>query len=144
MTDTTELIEKVFSFLRCMKEQMSLQNDMMNLSMVQLHTLIFIKHHPATPMKAVAEYIKVELPSATNIVEKLVRLAYVKRQTDKEDRRLVLLNLTPKGDNLLSDATKERAKNMEKILTYLSEKDRKELSRIFNTLIKAMEEKNEK
>lgn len=123
---------------------MSLQSDVLNLSMIQLQALIFIKQKPATPMKAVAEYLRVELPSATSIVEKLVKLSYVERLTDKDDRRLVLLQLTSKGESLLTDAMKERSKNMEKILSYLSEKDREELSRIFDTLIKAMEEKHEK
>lgn len=144
MPTTNTLIEKTFSFLRCMKGQMSLQSDVLNLSMIQLQTLIFIKQNPTTPMKAVAEYLRVELPSATSIVEKLVKLSYVKRQTDTEDRRLVLLHLTPKGESLLADAMKERSKNMEHILSYLSEKDRDELSRIFDTLIKAMEENNER
>lgn len=144
MPTTSTLIEKTFSFLRCMKGQMSLQSDVLNLSMIQLQTLIFIKQNPATPMKSIAEYLRVELPSATSIIEKLVKLTYVKRQTNKDDRRLVLLHLTPKGEDLLTDAMKERSKNMEKILSYLSEKDREELSRIFGTLIKAMEENNER
>lgn len=144
MHNNSTLIDKTFSFLRCMKGQMSLQNDVMNLSMIQLQALIFIKQNPETPMKAVAEYLKVELPSATSIIEKLVKLSFIKRETDKDDRRLVLLNLTDKGRQLLEEATKERAKNMEKIFTYLSEKDKEELSRIFDTLIKAMEENNEK
>ncbi len=144
MNKTNSLIEKVFTFLRCMKEQMSLQTDMMNLSMVQLHTLHYIKQNPGTPMKSLAEYLKVELPSATTIVEKLVKLSFVKRQTDKDDRRLVLLHLTPKGEELLIGAMKERAKNMEKILAYLSEKDKDDLSRIFDTLVMAMEKLDEK
>ncbi len=144
MNKTTQLIEVIFSFLRCMKEQMSSQSEAMNLSMIHLHKLIFINQNPATHMKAVAEYLKVELPSATSIINKLVKLSYVIRQTDAEDRRLVLLNLTAKGEGLLSEAMEARAKNMKKILTYLSEKDQNELFRIFGTLIKAMEEKNEK
>ncbi|HEX7042761.1 MAG TPA: MarR family transcriptional regulator [Patescibacteria group bacterium] len=144
MNNSSALIEKTFSFLRCIKERMSLQTDVMNLSMVQLHTLLYIKHNPSTPMKSIAEYLKVELPSATSILNNLVKLQYVKRNTDKDDRRLVLLTLTSKGETLLSDAMKERTKNMEKILSYLSEKDRQELLRIFDTLVIAMEKNNEK
>lgn len=144
MNQTNNLIEKMFTYLRCMKDQMSLQNDMMNLSMIQLHTLIFIRKHPNTPMKAVAEYLKVELPSATTIVNKLVKLSYVKRHTDKDDRRLVLLTLTQKGESLLEDAMKERTSNMERLLSNLSQKDQDNLSKIFDTLIKAMEKQDEK
>jgi len=133
---TNALTDTLFTFLRCMKEQMSSKEA--QVSMVQLQTLHFLKQHPHSPMRKVAEYLGVELPSATSLVEKLVKTNIVERHTDEEDRRLVKISLTKKGDLLMAKAVEERRKNIEKVLSQLSSGDKKQLLTILKKLTATM------
>lgn len=85
-------------------------------------------------MSDVAEYFNIELSSATSLLNKLVDQKLVERFEDKEDRRLVIVTLTEKGKTLLKQVVSERRKKIEKILSYLSNREKEELLKILTTL----------
>ena len=119
-----------------MKSEMSYTHDVTHLSVLQIQTLFFLKHDKdkTISMTDIAEYFRIELPSATSLVNKLIIQKLVSRHADKNDRRLVLIALTPEGKTMLENAMCERRKKLEKVLSYLSEKEKADLSSIFKTL----------
>jgi DNA-binding MarR family transcriptional regulator len=144
-TDTTnKLIEATFKISRAMKDSMCYTSSITQLSLVQLQALIFIKKNPNVPMRKIAEHFRIELPSATSLLNKLSTMKLVERHTDPDDRRIVRINLTTDGQTLLKNAMIERAKKMEKLLSFLPEEDKSTLLRIVTTLTEKMEEQNEK
>lgn len=144
MSDTTQLIESIFTFSRLMKEEMSYDSDLLHLSMLQLQALVYIHRHPDCQMSEIATHFKIELPSATSLITKLKSLQLIARKADKKDRRLVRIALTTKGEKLLADALKERSKKVTQILKHLSEEDKNALLSILQRLIIKMEANSEK
>ncbi len=134
--NTNELIETIFKVGRLMKSEMSYTHDVTHLSVLQIQTLFFLKHDKDKniSMTDIAGYFRIELPSATSLVNKLITQKLVERHADKNDRRLVLIALTPEGKTMLEHAMCERRKKLEKVLSYLSEKEKSDLSSIFKTL----------
>ena len=53
-------------------------------------------------MGALAKNMHVRLPTATGIVSRLVRTGYVRRRPRPQDRRHVLVALTPKGEAFIT------------------------------------------
>ena len=144
---TTELVGMIFKVTRLMKDEMSFSNNLVHLSILQIQTLIFLKcsEDKKVSMTDIAEYFDIELPSATSLVTKLCDLKLVERKADKDDRRLVIIVLTGGGKKLLDLAMNARRKKLEKILSYLSKKDKLELLSIFKTLANSLQnQKNEK
>ena len=141
MDNTGRIIDIIFAFSRVMREKMSVKSDIAQLSMVQLQTLVFLKKNPSSPMRKVAEFLQIELPSATNLIEKLVKSRLVERRLDTKDKRSVKISLTEKGKLLLGKAKRERQKNIGKVLSLLSKKEQQTLSTILEKLTKKMEEK---
>jgi DNA-binding MarR family transcriptional regulator len=144
---TTELVGIIFKVTRLMKDEMSFSNNLVHLSILQIQTLIFLKcnQDKEVSMSDIAEYFDIELPSATSLVNKLCDLKLVKRNADRNDRRLVIIVLTGGGKKLLDLAMNARRKKLEKILSYLSKKDKLELLNIFKTLANSLQnQKNEK
>ncbi len=129
-----ELIELLFKTARLMKQEMSFTNNLMHLSVLQIHALIFLKHNDNVTMSDIADYFKIELPSATNLINILCDQKLVKRYENPEDRRLVMITLTYGGKKLLKQVISERKKKLEKVLSYLSEQDKTALFKIFKTL----------
>jgi len=141
--NTVELVETIFKVTRLMKDQMSFTNNLIHLSVLQIQTLVFLKQNTKTSMSDIAEYFHIELPSATSLVNKLCDQKLVKRSADQKDRRLVMITLTSTGKELLERAMSQRKKKLEKILFYLSSKEKLELLNIFKTLDAKLQKENE-
>jgi len=129
-----EIVEMMFKVSRLMKDEMSYKNKLIHLSILQIQTLIYLNKNKKVSMSDIAGYFNIELPSATSLLNKLYDLKLVERHADEEDRRLVMITLTDDGKILLKQAMCERKKTMEKILLYLSEKERSDLLAILNSL----------
>jgi DNA-binding MarR family transcriptional regulator len=132
--NTSELIEMMFKISRLMKGEMSYTNNLTHLSVLQIQTLIYLNRNQKVSMSDIAENFRIELPSATSLINKLCDQKLTDRHENEADRRLVMINLTPEGKTLLEQAIRERRKKIEKILSYLSGPEKIELLKILKTL----------
>ena len=69
----------------------------------QFLVLIAIHASGRCPMGTLARNMHVQMPTATGIVNRLVRAGYVRRTPDPEDRRQVLVHVTDKGRIFIHD-----------------------------------------
>lgn len=132
--NTNKLVETMFEISRFMKAEMSYTNNLTHLSILQIQTLIFLNQNKNGTMGDIAGYFHIEMPSATSLLNKLYDQKLVERLADKKDRRLVRISLTNEGKTLLKQAMHCRRKKLEKILSFLSEKERFDLLAILETL----------
>ncbi len=139
-----QLIEAVFSLSRLMKGTMSFQCTVVHLSLLQIEALIYIMKNNDCQMREIAERFKIEMPTATSLINKLCIMKLTKRISDKKDRRIVRINLTEKGKQLLDEAMEERSKKIHKLLIHIPENDKKELLRIIQTVLVNLEKEYEK
>lgn len=133
-TSNDALIETIFGLSRLLRENMSFCTEVTKLSMLQLQALVFLKYHQHAQMREIAEHFKIELPSATSLLNKLCIMKLVQRETDPKDRRIVRITLTKKGEQLLEKAMQERKQKMHMLLSHISNNDRKQLLRILQTI----------
>lgn len=81
------------------------------LSVTQIKTLILLRDEDRR-MKDIGVSLGVALPSATRIIDSLVKKQLVKRRNDVDDRRRIFCSLTGKGQQvtkMLWKITQERA-----------------------------------
>jgi DNA-binding MarR family transcriptional regulator len=90
------VMETVPHVMRAIREQMRRQNSA-PLSIPQLRTLAYLHHHPGACLFHLAEHLGVTRPTASSIVERLVRRGMVTRVADPRERRRIVLTLTPLG-----------------------------------------------
>ncbi|MBI2104460.1 MAG: MarR family transcriptional regulator [Candidatus Omnitrophica bacterium] len=62
-----------------------------------------IRAYTRCPMGTLARNLHVTMPTASGIVERLVRSGFVRRVPQADDRRQVLVELTPKGRAFFQD-----------------------------------------
>lgn len=86
--------------------------------MLQLEALRFIEAERPT-MKKIAEYLHIKAPSATSLVNNLVKNSYVKREEDRSDRRVVLMKITNAGRTYLKDGYDRMTENTKQVLMKL-------------------------
>jgi DNA-binding MarR family transcriptional regulator len=97
------------------------------LSLPQFRSLARVNRPPQATLSAVAEHLGATLPTASRIVGGLVDKGLVARQDCRWDRRQVLLELTPRGRQVLVAAHKAAQEQMEVELTKLTPQERKSL-----------------
>lgn len=101
---------------------------------LQFHALMVIKERDGITMKQFADALRVTSPSATSFADRLVKLKWIRRRQDPENRKLVRLEMTPAGNTMIASAMTHHATVMRDIFSRLSDKDQRELVRILHSL----------
>ncbi|MBU3758757.1 MAG: MarR family transcriptional regulator [Candidatus Omnitrophica bacterium] len=81
-------------------------------------------------MSDLAGDMKVSMPTVTGIIERLVRLGYVRRVQDAGDRRRISVEATAQGDQFIRDFQKAAAHRWSPVLETLDEAECRTLHKI--------------
>jgi MarR family transcriptional regulator, organic hydroperoxide resistance regulator len=111
----------------------------LNLTVVQLKSLFFIAAKGKTNFKKLAEALAVTPPNVTGIIDRLVEQGLVSRTENQDDRRIMLLQVTAKGQDLLNHLRESRTNQMTQILARLNNEELISLAQGLNALIKSSE-----
>jgi len=95
-------------------------------------------------MKAIAKALRVSLPAATGLINRLVVMKMVERVYDTNDRRVIHIILTLKGRETLEQIRKTRRKGIEEIFGVLSQEERQTYLEILRKIKRTFHEKNQK
>jgi DNA-binding MarR family transcriptional regulator len=85
--------------------------------------LTFLSHKPGAPLSSVAEHLGVARSTASAIIDRLVRRKLVSRTTHPEERRSIVLTLTPAGAQHFQQAREAASARMAKVLMGLPAAD---------------------
>jgi len=107
----------------------------MPMPLSQCQTLGFVAEHVNPSMQDVARHFNIRAPSATFLVDELVRGNYLERRSSTKDRRRVELTLTDKGKKCFKAIQKKREMVLGSLFESLPPKDRKEMDRILEKII---------
>ena len=103
-------------------------------SMIKLKTLDYIRETGNPLMKDVAAHLCITPPSATTLVDTLVRAKLLARSPDRVDRRLIRLTLTPRGGKVLLRGQEEVRAHMARLLEHLTPQEKKSLVAILEKI----------
>lgn len=107
----------------------------MPLPFAQCELLRLVSEKDSPTMRDIARYFKIAAPSATSLVDELVRAGQLQRVRDAHDRRQVRVALTRKGREALKEVTARRKKVLAGIIAPLSIKDRGDFDRILSKIL---------
>src|SRR5256712_1198506 len=96
-----EILETVPLVMRVVRAEVRRQGAQV-VSVPQFRALAFVERHPGASLAGVAEHLGVTAPTASTIVDRLVRRRLVGRVPDPAERRRVALTLTPAGGRLFA------------------------------------------
>ena len=106
-----------------------------------LQLLLYIKKDSGKPMHYYGQKLFISKSNMTTLVDKLIKEGLLERQTDKNDRRIINLIITPKGKKFLEFHKRNLKKSITKRLEVLEDEDIqklndsfKEIQKIFNKL----------
>ena len=88
---------------------------------------------------ALARLVMLTAAGMTNRVDRLVAAGLVEREPDPDDRRSVVVRLTPEGRALVDAAVTDHVANEARLLEPLSERERETLDRLVRKLLSGLE-----
>ena len=122
-----EQLVKLFNDVLQIEEDTIKSGALADLSITELHTIETIGMYNERTMSDVAHDLEITVGSLTTAINKLIKKGYVERKRIEEDRRVVLIKLTEKGDeafkshadfhdDMIKSIMKELPKDEEEIL----------------------------
>lgn len=105
----------------------------------QLRLLFAIRQEPGATLTQLATILRVSPPTASGLVDRLVRQDFVRRDADPHDRRFVCHHLTDRGTTILGELEREGRALLSVILARLTDSELDELVRGLQLLNEAAE-----
>ena len=145
MTNTQELLNKLlvqlFNDILHIEEN-SLKNiDFMDLSMTEIHTIEAVGIKDAKTMGEIAHDLRITVGTLSAAITKLIKKGYVERKRTEEDRRVVLVSLTSKGENVYREHQVFHEEMICAMLSNFSDEEEQVLSKSLEKLNTFFEEK---
>ena len=106
-----------------------------NITSAQMIMLVSIHDHVQCKLKTLAKERGISPPTATGLIDRLVRSGYVKRGADPEDRRVVIVSLTKKGEGAVQDFLHTVRARWKKILIHLTPKEQNQYLSIIKKIV---------
>ena len=97
------VMETVPMVMRFIRSEMR-RHGTSDLSVPQLRAMTFLQRNPGACLFNVADHLGVTRPTASVIIDRLVRRGLLIRTEDPRERRRIVLTLTPKGARHLEQA----------------------------------------
>lgn len=95
----------------------------MKFSKSELFTMLILRQKDELTMSALSEHIHIPMSTATGMVDRLVKNHYVKRERRDDDRRIVVLRLTEKGNGAVEAFQAVLLKYLDRLTAELSEEE---------------------
>lgn len=126
---------------RLLRKQMVGCSKPHTMNPMQVHAMLILAEHPQMTMKEFADQMHVASPTATSLVDRLVKMQWVRRSADPANRKLVRLSMLPTGSEALEQAMKEHSAVMHELFSLLSLDDQSQLEHVLLNLKEALAER---
>jgi DNA-binding MarR family transcriptional regulator len=138
-----EIADRLHSVAIHLLRRVRVQDVASGLSPARLSALSVIVFGGPVSLRKLAEAEQVRPPTASRIVDALETAGLVRRRTNQQDRRAVLIEATPKGRTLLHQGRQRRVKLLASDLGRLSPAEMANLDRSLQAIQKMLSGKRE-
>lgn len=113
---------------------------MNELTQGQIRALVYLEEHRTSTIGGIAEWLGVGEPTASQLVDRLVRSGYAERSEDPSDRRRTIVRPSAAGRAVVEDRIQVRDERIRTITERISAADRKALLRGLRAASAVMDE----
>jgi MarR family transcriptional regulator, transcriptional regulator for hemolysin len=130
-----QLLEKFADVSKIMHRSTSVNFPDLSFSIREIITITFIKRKRSVTINQIAQHLKITMPTATVLLDKLEKNNLISRNPSPIDKRSTLIKLTPKTLKLFYKLNKIRLERAKHFLSLISEEDKHTLSKILDKFL---------
>lgn len=116
----------------------ALVHEGMDLTYNQYKTLLTIADRRECSLSDLAGELEVAMSSASQMVDRLVGQGLVHREPDADNRRQVVIRLTPQGEAVIAELREGILRRYAQMLAHLPEAEQEELVCAFETIARIL------
>lgn len=98
------------------------------------------EHKKALSASELSNLLKITPAGVTHLINPLEDFGYIERLKDPDDRRIVLIGLTKKGNLSAENMIRAASKKISGLVNYLGEEDSRTFIRIMSSVIRYMKD----
>jgi DNA-binding MarR family transcriptional regulator len=132
--DAEQLSHIVLEMQRCFVLHLCKELAPGNVSFPQFFLLAYLDRKEVLTMSAIAHKMGHTTAAASGLVARLENLGYVMRSIAPDDRRKVMVCITPKGSALVRRIREEMVGNLMKILNHLTPDEQKAWLQVYSKI----------
>jgi len=136
----TALVNQILNasneIFKLVKPRIPLEYLSSDITVAQLRLLIVLYCDGPSKMGSVASQLGIAMPSATGIMDNLVKKGLARRSTDCEDRRRVICRLTSAGTELINRLWVMGEEQMKGLLDGLTDEELKKSAEVAGLLLR--------
>jgi DNA-binding MarR family transcriptional regulator len=132
--DAERLSHIVLEMQRCFVLHLCKELAPGNVSFPQFFLLTYLDQKEVLTMSAIAQKMGHTTAAASGLVARLENLGYVVRSSAREDRRKVMVCITPQGSALVRRIREEMVGNLMKIMQHLTPEEQKAWLHIYTKI----------
>ena len=106
------------------------------ITLPQFWVLGYLDRNGKSKMNNLAQHLKISPPATTGLIDRLILQGLVVRKDDFSDRRIVWIELTAKGKEIIKNINKQKTETLVKIFTKISPKDRDHYLNILEQVVR--------
>lgn len=129
-----EVLVKLFNDIMDIEEKAIITEEFKDISNNDMHIIEVIGKEEPKNMSAIAKALSVTVGTLTIAINNLVKKGYVNRIRSEEDRRVVLISLSYKGEKAYDHHKEFHEEMIEATLNGLNEEETKVLVRALNNV----------
>jgi DNA-binding MarR family transcriptional regulator len=134
--DREKLAENMLRFLPLMFKKLMRVHPTFDMPKQQMGLLFHISKENGRPMSYYSEKMMVPKSNLTVISDKLIKDGFIERSFDSNDRRVIILTLTPKGEEYINENFKRIKGEMIERLDSFNDEDIKRLNELIEEMKK--------
>jgi DNA-binding MarR family transcriptional regulator len=132
--DAERLSHIILEMQRCFVLHLCKELAPGNVSFPQFFLLAYLDHKEVLTMSAIAQKMGHTTAAASGLVARLENIGFVVRSVAREDRRKVMVCITPKGSALVRRIRQEMVGNIMKIMEHLTPDEQKAWLHIYSKI----------
>ncbi|HEY2711264.1 MAG TPA: MarR family transcriptional regulator [Chthoniobacterales bacterium] len=132
--DAEQLAQIIMEMQRCFILRLSKDLAPGNVSFPQFFLLTYLDNQELLTMSAIAQKMGHTTAAASGLVARLQNLGYVMRSHASDDRRKVMVAITPRGSALVRRIREEMICNLMKMMSHLSPGEQKSWLQIYTKI----------
>lgn len=109
-----------------------------SVTQTQFFILVSLHAKGGCTMSEIAAHLRVSMPTVTGLINRLVESKYIRRVSSAEDRRQIVIELTPKANKFLKEFLSIIAKRWVDVLSVLDDKELQQFHSIIDKLSVSM------
>lgn len=106
------------------------------ITLPQFWALEYLHRNGKSKMNSLTKYLSISAPATTGLIDRLMVQGLVSRKDDPGDRRVVWIELTSSGNNIVKNINKQKTKVLINIFGKISQGDRDHYLNILEQIIK--------